>query len=135
MFFLVLGIISELAGAFVIYMRSDRIKNCKPYLARVINIEERTVVRGHIIKKQFRPIVKYTGDAYEQRAHYHTFVDFYNLKHKVDESLTVFVDSRISNVFYLQQDLNGKVSLGAVLFFAVGVLFIISGSIFAARGM
>ena len=49
--------------------------------------------------------------------------------------MTVFVDSRISNVFYLQQDLNGKVSLGAVLFFAVGVLFIISGSIFVSRGL
>ena len=133
--FIVIGVIALLAGAFILYMRSERIKGCQPYIAKVINIEEKVAVSGHIIKKMYRPVVSYNGRREGERAHYHTYVDFYNLKLKIGDELTIYADPRMPGVFYFSTDVNGTVSLGAVLAFAVGALFIASGIIIMNGGL
>lgn len=133
--FIVVGIIALLAGVFILYIRRERIKGCQPYIAKVINIEEKVAVTGPTIKKMYRPVVSYNGVRGNERAHYHAYIDFYNMNIKMGDEFTVYADPRMSDVFYFSADVKGLVSLGSVLAFAVGALFIAAGIIVLNGGL
>lgn len=59
MFFLVCGVISLLFGVFLIYAKSDRIKNAQPFIAKLVGIESKTVKTGGGIRKVYRAVVSY----------------------------------------------------------------------------
>ena len=137
MFFLIMGIISVLAGCFVVYARNDRIKNAKPREAKLIAMEEKTVLRSGIIRKMYRAEIIYKGDSFEQRAHHHEFVYYSDHIERfgLGEEFIVYVDPRISDIFYFPQEMKGKVSFGALAFLMIGAFFIFVGIIIASRGM
>ena len=133
--FIVIGIIAFLAGAFIIFIRKERVSGCVPYIAKVINVEEKMAVTGPTVKKMYRPVVSYKGSTSEQRARYHTYISFYNFDLKMGDELTAFIDPRMPDVFYFSSDVRGVISLGAVLGFAVGALFVAAGIIVLNGGL
>lgn len=137
MLFIILGIIGVLGGCFAVYARNDRLKNAKPYVARMVSIESKLVMTGAVLRKVYRAVVSYKGDRMEERAHHHSFVYYDDYKERFDlsDEFIVYVDPRIRDVFYFPQEMKGVVSFGALALLLVGAFFIVAGIILASRGM
>lgn len=137
MFFLICGILGIAFGALLTYTRIDRLKNAQPYIAKLVNIESKWVKTGAAVRKVYRAVVSYHGRIIDQRAHQHEYV-YYNDhvgRFGLGEEFTVYIDPRVSDVFYFPSEMRGKVSFGALAAFLIGLFFVIVGIIFISRGM
>ena len=137
MFFLVLGIIGVIAGCFAVYARADMLKNAKPYIAKMINIEQKVVLRGKIPNIVYRAVVSYKTDTIERTAYHYSYDSYndYEERFSLGTEFIVYADSRMGEVFYFPQEMKGKVTFAALALLLIGAFFIVVGIIFASRGM
>lgn len=137
MFFLVCGVISLLFGVFLIYAKSDRIKNAQPFIAKLVGIESKTVKTGGGIRKVYRAVVSYKNGSISRTAHQHNYVyyDDHRERFGLGSEFTVYIDARMGDVFYFPAEMRGRVDFGALAALLIGAFFVIAGIIFVSRGM
>lgn len=126
--FIVVGFIAVLIGIFFCYAHKNRTENSETYHGIIIGIQEKVVCRGGIIRKDYRPLVKYSNGSKDIIAEHYNYMKLINLNHGKGETVLINVNPKMPKSFYFADE-ETRVSYEAIAAFAVGAAFIIVGII------
>ena len=109
-------------------MHKSRISGSETYYGTIIDLQEKIGYHHRVLAKYCRPLVKYSNGSKEIIAEHYEVIKFINLRHDKGETVLINVDPRMPKSFYFTDE-ERSISFKAIIAFAFGAVFIVSGII------